>query len=318
MVDANKKLLYLPLSQVEVADDSGLRKVKLDSEKFMELRQSVKNRGVLLPIVVRLQLDDQGIEHYILTDGLHRRTAAQLERPNDPIPCVVRDDDEADVLEIQIEANLHKIETRPGEFAKQLQRIMLENPGRTIEEQAKRIGKSKAWVLSRLDLLALPEDVLKMIDGADPAGRVITISNAIALSQLAKEAPDKVHDWVDRAVTQAPDVFFSECLQAVKAAKQEKKGQKVTATGPALLMRKIGEVKDHYGKAVVASSADPSNQYLKGFREALDWMLHQDPMSQAAWARAEKEREEAKAKKEAEKAAKAAAKTPAQTAAATA
>jgi ParB/RepB/Spo0J family partition protein len=292
------EVLMLPLDQLEVADDTGLRKVKTDSEKYKQMLSSVKQRGIINAIPARRVVDTEtGKTRIVLIDGLHRRTCA-AEAGLKEVPVRILEADEAEVLELQIEANFHKVETKPAQFAKQLQRIMLEKD-RTIEEQAKIMSVSPAWIKSRLDFLVFDEETQKLIDDGD-----IKISNAIALSVLAKHAPEQVKDWVQRAQEQSPDVFFNECMNAAKAAKLAKKGQKVTLTGPAQKLRGVGDIKKEFEHAQATAKANPNDLYLKGYADFAAWVLQQDPVSIAAWQKAEAERQAEKARKEEEKLAK--------------
>ncbi len=71
---------------------------------------------MLLPITVREVRDpDTGQKYYSLIDGLHRYNAAQ-DAGLEEIPCHVLTMDELQVLEAQLMANVHKVETRPVEY----------------------------------------------------------------------------------------------------------------------------------------------------------------------------------------------------------
>jgi len=105
-----------------------LRDVDRESEGYLGLVDSIKSSGVLNPIVVRPIKDSEtGEELYGLVDGLHRFTAAG-DAGLDTIPAHIKSMEEADILAAQIIGNIHRVETRPVEYSKQLQRILAQDP----------------------------------------------------------------------------------------------------------------------------------------------------------------------------------------------
>lgn len=282
-----------------------LREVDTESEKFKELCASVKASGVHNPVLLRRMPDGT----YGLVDGGHRFTAAVIaERPLIPAKVYAEDVTDIEVMEIQIEANVHKIDTKPIEYTRQIQEIMLKNPERTIEAQAKRFGKSEGWLRDRLSLNIFEGEAQELVNSGD-----VSLANAYALAKIAKENPGEVDDWLDRAQNMPPDQFIPEALARVEALKAAKKAgksvDKVQATGPAAKLRKLGDIKVEATRAKTSLMQNPTDAFAKGYAAAFAFVLSQDEATVEAWKKAEEERlkqkEERAKEREAEKAKKA-------------
>lgn len=302
---ANGTLQVIPISEIE-ENPVALRTVDRDSEKYKDLVSSIRARGILNPISVKAR--DDGT--YVVIDGLHRYSGG-LDAGLEEIPVLILDIDEADILEVQIEANLQKVETKPGEYTKQLLRIMSDNPDRTVEEQASRLHKSPAWLKERLALKNLSEEAMRRIDLSDTDDEHISISNAYSLAKLPVEIQA---DWVDRASTLPPNEFIPACLAEAKRLKtQAKTGQDRPASGPPVVMRKRGDLRNEFerSQSLITQVPDEQREFAKGYASAFAWMFKQDSASIEAWkkeqeneaaekARKKEEKEKAKAAKEAE------------------
>src|SRR5215470_963445 len=124
-----------------------------DEDALNELADSIREHGVVQPIVVR-PLEDGFFQ---LIAGERRWRASQragLFR----IPAVVRDAAENDVLELALIENLQREDLNPMEEAQAYERLISEF-GLTQEEVARRVGKNRATVANTLRLLRLPPEV---------------------------------------------------------------------------------------------------------------------------------------------------------------
>jgi len=178
-----------------------LRTVNREDEGYIGLVDSIKQVGILNAINVRLQkeeIDGKKVEYFELVDGLHRYSAA-CDAGLAVIPVQVIDLTDAQTLEAQIMANVHKIETRPVEYMKQLQRMFASNPTLTLTEMAVKVAKSAAWISQRLNLLKLEKSVQALVDDGK-----IKVSNAV---QLAKLPPEEQINYIDQAMVMGADEF---------------------------------------------------------------------------------------------------------------
>jgi ParB family chromosome partitioning protein len=157
-----------------------------DEEALAELVHSVREIGILQPIVVRTAAVVDGEPHFELIMGERRWRASQaagLER----IPAIVRDTSDDDLLRDALLENLHRSELNPLEEAAAYQQL-LEDFGCTHEQLATRIGRSRPQISNTIRLLRLPPAVQRRV-----AAGVLSAGHARALLGLENsEAMDKL------------------------------------------------------------------------------------------------------------------------------
>ncbi|MCL6520571.1 MAG: ParB/RepB/Spo0J family partition protein [Armatimonadetes bacterium] len=129
-----------------------------DDQKLHELAESIRQNGILQPIVVR-PVDNGAFE---LVAGERRFRAAVLAGL-DSIPGVARQLSEKESLEIALIENLQREDIKPLECAQAYRRLMDEF-GLTQEQVAERVGKSRPAVANTLRLLNLPAEILESLD----------------------------------------------------------------------------------------------------------------------------------------------------------
>jgi ParB/RepB/Spo0J family partition protein len=275
-----------------------LRAVNRQDENYLGLVESIKTKGFMGAITVRAKTDPETkASFYELVDGLHRFCAAKDAGLNAINVDVVSLEDDA-VLEAQLMANVHKIETRPVEYSKQLLRILSRNPLMTEVELANRLGKSAQWIRERLGLTKISnKDIAELVNEGK-----IGLANAYALAKLP---PDEMADFVDRAMTLAPDEFIPAAnsrLKELREAKRQGKDADQAVFQPVAFMQKMKDVKDELDKGIVATAlCQGLSTPAEGFKTAIQWMLHLDSRSVEVQKGKEdarrKQREEAKQKR---------------------
>lgn len=124
----------------------------MEPTALQELADSIRERGVLQPILVRPNPDVPG--QYQIIAGERRWRAAQLAQCH-TVPVHVRDLDETDAMVAALVENLQRADLNPVEEAEGFSRL-LEDHSLTQEELAKAIGKSRPHVANMLRLLRLP------------------------------------------------------------------------------------------------------------------------------------------------------------------
>ena len=145
-----------------------------DEEKLQELAASVKEFGVVQPVVVR----KKG-RSYELVAGERRLRAAGLAGLT-KVPAIVKDYDDAKMMEIALIENIQRHDLNPIEEAQGLRRLMQEFK-LTQEQTAEKVGRSRSAVTNILRLLNLPEQVQKQIING-----VLTMGQAKQLLGLPK------------------------------------------------------------------------------------------------------------------------------------
>jgi ParB family transcriptional regulator, chromosome partitioning protein len=184
-----------------------------DEGELNELSNSIRAHGVLQPILVRPLADGK----FEIVAGERRWRAAQRAGLHS-IPAVVRDLNEVEVLEIAIVENVQRTDLNPIEEAQGFQ-ALIDRFGRTQEEIAEAVGKSRPHIANMLRLLKLPDDIQEMVrDGRLSSGHARAILTAPDPRGLAA-----------RVISEGLNVREVERLAQI--AKDEKHGPRVTAGG---------------------------------------------------------------------------------------
>jgi ParB family chromosome partitioning protein len=164
-----------------------------DEEAMNELVESIREVGMLQPIVVR----PLGGARFELVMGERRWRAAQLA-DLDTIPAIVRETADHALLRDALLENLHRVQLNPLEEAAAYQQ-MLEDFGCTQEELANRIKRSRPQISNTIRLLKLPPTVQRRV-----AAGVISAGHAKAL--LAIEDPDGQERLAQRVIAEGLSV----------------------------------------------------------------------------------------------------------------
>ena len=140
-----------------------------DEEKIAELAASIKENGIIQPLIVRKK--GKGYE---IVAG-ERRWRASVKAELKEVPCIVRElDDEQNML-LAIVENMQREDLNPMEEAEGLNQ-MIAAYGLTQEQVSKSIGKSRPYIANSLRLLKLPEEIRDLIsDGSLSAGHGRTL-----------------------------------------------------------------------------------------------------------------------------------------------
>ena len=128
-----------------------------DDEKLEELTKSIKNQGVLSPILVR----ELGLNEYEVIAG-ERRLRASKKAGLSSIPCLVDQKQDQDALVSALIENLQREDLNPVEEARGLDRLKREF-GLTQDEVANSTGKARSTIANTLRILSLPSTVLEML-----------------------------------------------------------------------------------------------------------------------------------------------------------
>jgi ParB family chromosome partitioning protein len=192
-----------------------------DDEALEELSHSVREFGLLQPIVVRENADGG----YELIMGERRLRAARAAGLT-TVPAIVRDTTDDAMLRDALLENIHRVQLNPLEEAAAYQQL-LEEFGATHEELASRIGRSRSQVTNTIRLMKLPVKVQTRV-----AAGVISAGHARALLGLADaEAQDAL---ATRIVAEGMSVRATEEAVAMAAAERptaKRRARNITAPG---------------------------------------------------------------------------------------
>lgn len=159
-----------------------------DEEKLQELADSIKEFGVIEPIIVK-----KSIKGYEIIAG-ERRVKASIMADKKTIPAVIKDFTDEEMMQIALLENIQREDLSPIEEA-EAYRNLIASLGLTQEEFSKRIGKSRSYITNMLGLLRLPKSIQKMV-----LDKKISMGHARVLSKL--EDKDKIVEIANKIVNE--------------------------------------------------------------------------------------------------------------------
>lgn len=156
--DASPDLTRLPVREIEPDPDQPRK--NFDEDAMAALAESIGENGLLQPIAVRAKKTGPG---YVIIAGERRWRAARLAGL-DEVPVIIKDVTDEQAAALALIENLQREDLDPIEVAEGC-RQLIDKYGLTQESAAKKLGKSRSAVTNSLRLLALPEDVRRMVSG---------------------------------------------------------------------------------------------------------------------------------------------------------
>src|SRR5438309_3958873 len=156
-------------------------RVQFDEEALDELAESIRQRGVLQPILLRPEGDD-----YMIIAGERRWRAAQRARLH-AIPAIVREIDESTTSELALIENIQRQDLNPLEEAEGY-RQLIQRHGHTQDEVGRIVHKSRSHVANLLRLLDLPEFVRQsLLQGDITMGHARAVATSDDAEALTRE-----------------------------------------------------------------------------------------------------------------------------------
>ncbi len=193
----------------EIRPNPNQPRQQFDEEALAELVHSLREVGLLQPIVVR----PTGIGYEIVAG--ERRWRAAREAGWTTIPAVIRDTADADLLRDALLENLHRVQLNPLEEAAAYQQL-LSDFGVTQEDLADRLGRSRPHLSNTLRLLKLPPAVQRRV-----AAGVLSAGHARALLSLQTE--EQMEVLANRIVAEGLSVRTTEELVASDVPKPRRR-----------------------------------------------------------------------------------------------
>ena len=159
-----------------------------DEQAIQELAASIKERGILMPLIVRALAGEK--DNYELIAGERRWRAAQVAGHHE-VPVIIRDYTDREAMELGLIENVQRQDLSPLEEAEGYERLLKEF-SHTQEGLAKVVGKSRPHIANMLRLLTLPAGVKAMISAGElTMGHARTVITAKDPEGLAKEIVKK-------------------------------------------------------------------------------------------------------------------------------
>ncbi len=172
----------LPIERVTPNPDQPRR--DFDEGALQELSDSIAEKGVIQPLIVRPSPDESG--SYQIVAGERRWRAAQMARLHE-IPAIIREFTDTEVLEVAIIENIQREDLNAVEEALGYRQLQ-EKFGHTQEQLSSALGKSRSHIANLMRLLNLPADVLAWLRqdklSAGHARALITADDPTALARI--------------------------------------------------------------------------------------------------------------------------------------
>ena len=181
LLGSNSSINQRSVKEIELGSISAGRfqpRSNFNEQKLSELTDSIKNHGVLSPILVR----ELGLNKFEVIAG-ERRLRASKQAGLETIPCLIDQKKDQDALESALIENLQREDLNAVEEARGYDRLKREF-GLTQEEVAKSTGKARSTIANSLRLLSLPTSILEML----ATGQIEKGHAKILASMDAKEA----------------------------------------------------------------------------------------------------------------------------------
>ncbi|MEM7136883.1 MAG: ParB/RepB/Spo0J family partition protein [Myxococcota bacterium] len=208
-------------------------RTRIDAEALAELSASIREHGVLEPILVRKRAAG-GFE---IIAGERRWRAAQQAGLKE-LPIFVHDLGDEAAFEAALVENLQREDLNPLETARAFQRLV-DDFGYTQEAIATKVGKERSTVTNALRLLKLPEAVMALVEDGEltegHARALLAAPNVAAMNKLAKVAVAK--GWSVREAER-------------QARKQAKTGDPATARAPSEKSANVRDLENRLSKAL--------------------------------------------------------------------
>lgn len=176
------------LSIKEIQPNKGQPRKRFKAEELAELTDSIKQNGILQPLLVRRSGD-----HYEIVAGERRYQAARAAGLTE-VPVVIREISDDDVFKLALIENLQRSDLTPLEEARGY-RQLIKDKGLTQEELAKILSKSRSAITNTIRLLDLPKEVQELVDegnlSAGHARAILAVPSEDGRIRLARKVVDE-------------------------------------------------------------------------------------------------------------------------------
>jgi ParB family transcriptional regulator, chromosome partitioning protein len=231
---ASGAVVQVPLDEIKANPMQPRR--SFSSEAMTELTASVREQGVIQPILLR-PVDDG----YEIVAG-ERRFRAATSAGLRTVPAIIRRVDRAESLEIALIENLMREDLNPVDEA-EAYRDLIEEFGYTQEQLSRRVGKDRSTISNTLRLLKLPDEILDAL-----ARGAISMGHGRALLGLAEAGAEAMLEVFAKVVADSLSVRQTE--EAVRVARQGRRKRATAGALPAPMVNLQDRLCRHLGTRV--------------------------------------------------------------------
>ncbi len=204
------------LAITEIEPNRAQPRKKFDDNALTELADSIRQHGVITPVLVRPMTDGS----YQLVAGERRWRAARMAGLSE-LPALIKELSDSEAMELALVENLQREDLDPVEEAEGY-RVLMETYGLTQEQVAERVNKSRPAVANAVRLLSLPKEVRMMVSQG-------TLSSGHARALLAVEDKARMKQLAGEIIKK--DMTVRDVERLVKAEKQERSDTTDAAAG---------------------------------------------------------------------------------------
>lgn len=212
-----------------------------DETRLNELADSIKQHGILQPIVLR-----KNVQGYYIVVGERRFRASQIAGLQ-KVPAIVKDLSDADMMELALIENLQRENLNVIEEAESYRRLM-DDLGLTQQEVAKRLGKSRPYIANMLRLLNLPKEVSQFVKEGKLSGAhgrtLLGIKDNETMREVSKQAISE--NWSVR--------YLENIVNELQDGRQSKNEKKQPVLKPKFIQKQERILKEKYGTRVDISA----------------------------------------------------------------
>mgnify|MGYP001623683615 FL=1 len=244
-VQETEEITEIPLD--EIRPNPYQPRKTFDNKSLKELSESIKENGVFQPIIIR-----KSVNGYEIIAGERRFRASKLAKKK-TIPAIIRDFDEAQMMEVAVLENLQREDLTPLEEA-QAYEMLQKNLGLTQAEVSKRLGKSRPYIANYLRLLTLPQKTKRLLQRGE-------LSMGQARTLLGLKDKDSIDDLARKVVKNGITVRQLESLVA-KLNEKEKKPKKKAIKKSAFIRASESQLTDKFGTSVNITESKRGNGHL--------------------------------------------------------
>jgi len=249
-----------------------LRPVRTDSVEYAEMLDSIRDRGLFQPILVRPLANGE----YEVIEGNWRYTCCkQLGLAT--IACTIREVSDDDVLVVQLETNGIRPDTTPVQFAERLAQILHLNPGMTLTQLSRLVHKSPSWIADILRMNKLRPVHKKMVSRGE-----LSVTAAACLAKLPFSYQDQV---TELAKTWGCIEFTGYVTALLKQIREDSRNEyidshRVNQPKPVPYLRKMSEIRAEFKEPTAAGPTllkTEAETAMDGWNACMAWLLHMDP-----------------------------------------
>ena len=238
----NDNRILIPINNIKY--DSNQPRKNFDYEKIAELAESIKTHGIIQPLILRKDKD----ENYIIVAGERRWRAAKMAGLKE-LPSIIMELSEKDVLEISLIENIQREDLNPIEKARSFRQLMDEY-GMTQMELSETIGISRSALANTVRLLNLDSRVMELVIQGQ-------LTEGHARSLLCFEDPDKQYKAALEIIEKGQNVRDIE-----NKVKNKKNAQKRDPKYDAIIQDIEGTFQGYFGTKVRLEAGKRSGKII--------------------------------------------------------